>query len=245
MSAAFEPENSPNANLARSKIRSTAHQQTLPTGGDARNFGSFHQVRWSDAAYLRGRGSLFSKLMLYLRIREVKSIIAGLHGGFPRRLLDIGAADGLASEIIASGNDHWEFYGVERSQELIRFSTPRQVTLLQGDARSLPLADHTIGVALFMSSFKHIFRSHEALAETRRILSDQGHVIFVEPSPWFIKLGARLGKFDLSHIPNNWTLRQYENQLRAAGFSVSARRRFACGLYQVVVAQKILHRTEP
>ena len=91
--------------------------------------------------------------------------------------LDVGAGVGLAAELIAHRFDRLYLLDVEEDmlrEALRRLSHLKNVVILRGDARSIPLRDESVDLVYFFDSLHHIEGWEKALAEALRVLRPGG-----------------------------------------------------------------------
>lgn len=113
-----------------------------------------------------------------------------------------------------------KFAGVERSKDLCKVAATSGVVVVQGDGRALPFFSGSSDVVLLSATLKHIRQPKVVLAECRRVLAQNGHLMVLDPTPYGIRLGLRLGHFDRRYLANIWSLRETATTVTAAGFEV-------------------------
>ncbi|HVP39073.1 MAG TPA: class I SAM-dependent methyltransferase [Candidatus Saccharimonadales bacterium] len=129
-------------------------------------------------------------LRLGFRMRS-RMVLRHLRDG--ARVLDVGAADGAMVEELSR---HLRFplaVSVERDPELAA-CIPRGGVCANGLA--LPFPDATFDFAVCCATRKHVRDSGALMREIARVLRPGGTVVVVDPHPWVLRLGRRLGKFD-------------------------------------------------
>ncbi len=167
---------------------------------------------------------------------EVESFLDGRSG---RRALDVGCGNGRHAELLAARTDH--VLGVDISRRLLETADERldSAPLLQADAASLPLADGTADLAVYVAAVHHLPDRETrvtSLAELARVLADGGtalvsawsttHDRFDAPEAgegfdttvdWTLPGGRTVPRFYHIYAPA-----EFERDLRAGGLAVES-----------------------
>jgi SAM-dependent methyltransferase len=100
-----------------------------------------------------------------------------------RRVLDIGAAFGFGTSVLARAPDVTWIAGVERDAAYAWEAGRKYTTVpfLQADATQLPLTDQTIDVVLLLDVLEHLAEPQQCLVEAHRILRKEGTLILSVP----------------------------------------------------------------
>jgi len=123
--------------------------------------------------------------------------LAALAGGRVRagsHILDIGCGAGTATPLLDARFRPRRITGIDIDPELVaegrdRWSAERPgaaLTLTEGSATAIPLADGTVDVVLCHQLLHHMIPQREALAEMRRILRPGGLLLLAESCRCFI-----------------------------------------------------------
>jgi ubiquinone/menaquinone biosynthesis C-methylase UbiE len=139
----------------------------------------------------------------------------------PKAILEIGAADCRLAKYVAGKYPHIAVTAVDHSEKLLNSLPPGRESRVVGSADKLPFEDSQFDFIYMVSTIKHVYRVGDALAEIKRVLVPDGILLIIEPTPLVIKTGAKLGKFDLANMPNLWSVKQTEDNLIKADFSVA------------------------
>lgn len=107
-------------------------------------------------------------------------------------LLDVGAADG--SMLRRLKPQFTRAVGVDPDPEF------HSAEVFCAYAENLPFRDRTFTTVLCSAARKHFSDSRQAMWEMRRVLKPGGRVIVIDPNPWVVRLGMRLGKFDPRYV---------------------------------------------
>jgi SAM-dependent methyltransferase len=143
--------------------------------------------------------------------------------------LDRLGRDGLVLDL-GCGRGYWldrmderlEAVGVEYRYDRAReYDGPRPLTV--GDATRLPLRDGSVALVWCIHVLHHLPDPEMALAEARRVLRPDGHLVLaetVEDHP-LIRVGRRIRPFwDGVPVESRYTGAVFRHHLRDAGFDV-------------------------
>ena len=105
---------------------------------------------------------------------EVESFCAGRHAP---TALDVGCGNGRHAELLADHADR--VVGLDASRTLLAAARDRvpDAALLEGDASSLPIADGSVGLAVYVATLHHLPSRRlrrRSLEELARVLTDDG-----------------------------------------------------------------------
>lgn len=113
---------------------------------------------------------------------EVEDFVASV--GACERGLDVGCGNGRHMPVLANVAEC--VVGLDASQELLREAHERiggeswRSNLVQGDAARVPLADESVGVAVYVATLHHLpdrGRRRQSLNELARVLRDGGRAL--------------------------------------------------------------------
>jgi SAM-dependent methyltransferase len=100
------------------------------------------------------------------------------------RILDVGCCWGYGcAAILARGPADRVVVGVEYDREYLEYGRSRfpLLTLLEGDASTLPIPDESVDAVLFLDVLEHLTSPESAITEARRVLRRDGVVIASVP----------------------------------------------------------------
>ncbi|MFO7925213.1 MAG: class I SAM-dependent methyltransferase [Halobacteriota archaeon] len=105
---------------------------------------------------------------------EVESFCTGRHAAIG---LDIGCGNGRHTELLADHADR--VIGLDASRELLSIARERapHAIFVEGDAASLPIADGTVGIAIYVATLHHLPNQRlrrRSLTELARVLAPDG-----------------------------------------------------------------------
>ena len=148
-----------------------------------------------------------------------------------RRVLDVGCGTGrLAAALVEEA--HAKVWGVDASGEMVavaRETRTAGVGVRQADAESLPFRDGWFD-RVTMSLVLHLVDRPRALAEARRVVSDDGRIAVSTFHPehfatyWALPFFPSIREIDEARFP---TPEQMERELAEAGFPGFASRRLS------------------
>jgi SAM-dependent methyltransferase len=139
-----------------------------------------------------------------------------------RRVLDVGCGTGQLASALAE-QALAKVWGVDASAEMVavaRQAVPAGVGVRQAEAESLPFRDGWFD-RVTMSLVLHLVDRPRALAEARRVVSDDGRIAISTFHPehfsiyWLIPYFPRIQEIDEARFP---TPEQMERELAEAGF---------------------------
>ncbi|MFQ5898513.1 MAG: class I SAM-dependent methyltransferase [Candidatus Methylomirabilia bacterium] len=172
-------------------------------------------------------------------------ILSWLSEGRGRRLLDVGAADGLLSRPLAEHG--WRVTGIERDPALAAAGAAHCERMLVVDLdREAPDLDGPFDVIVYADVLEHLIDPVRALVTVNRTLAPHGHVIISVPNVahLWIRLSLLLGRFeytdrgilDRTHL-RFFTGRSLRRLIADAGLRSVRRTTTPTPLYQVVPAR--------
>lgn len=141
-------------------------------------------------------------------------------------ILDVGAADGLMLGKIKDAYPSAQCTGIELSKELISASTDERITLIQGDANSLPATVGPVDIVVATAVIEHIPEPITILRESHRVLRKHGLIILTSPVPFWEKLATKVGHLKDEQHCNVMNMRELIPLLQEAGYEVVESRKF-------------------
>ncbi|NCS94980.1 MAG: class I SAM-dependent methyltransferase [Leptospira sp.] len=99
-------------------------------------------------------------------------------------IADIGSGPGILTSLISKNFPKAKIKGIDRSQEMIKFSQVSNPSIewILADAKKLPLDDGSISLLQYSFFLYHLPNLDEILIEMDRVLQAKGLVFFVEPN---------------------------------------------------------------
>jgi 2-polyprenyl-3-methyl-5-hydroxy-6-metoxy-1,4-benzoquinol methylase len=171
-------------------------------------------------------------------------MLAWLGAGHGRRLLDVGAADGLLSRHLADAG--WRVTAIEADPVLAEAGRPYCERMVVGDLdRDLPELDTVFDAIVYGDVLEHLVDPLRTVQGLNRWLAPGGRVVISVPNVAHlaIRLSLLMGRFDYfdrgildrTHL-RFFTDRSLRRLLAAAGLVIVRRTATAVPLYQVLPA---------
>jgi ubiquinone/menaquinone biosynthesis C-methylase UbiE len=149
------------------------------------------------------------------------------------KVVEVGCGPGPVARALASWPGVGEVLGVDpspifvaKARELAR-DVPR-LTFIEGDGRALPLEDGSFDAVLFHTTLCHIPEPELALAESARVLRDDGLLVVFDGD--YVTATVARGDFDPLQacveatvdylVHDRWLVRRLPKLVREAGFDV-------------------------
>ncbi len=143
------------------------------------------------------------------------------------RILDVGAADGAMLEHLRRS--------VPFSLAVSMEKDPRLAAVIRGNGvcasgLGLPFSSETFDVVVCSATRKHVRDSLALTKEAVRVLRPGGRLIVVDPHPWLLRLGRRIGKFDPRYLFHLSRAADIAREMTEAGLIVDCARNgpFVC-----------------
>lgn len=139
----------------------------------------------------------------------------------PRRALEIGCAHGGFLERLK--NQGWQVQGVEFSAEAAQRAAERGLDVHVGTLESATLPDDRFEAVFFWMVLEHLHDPGEALREIRRILKQNGRLMFSVPNygSWERRFFGRYWyALDLPRHLQHFTTRSLRRLLEESGFEI-------------------------
>ncbi|NJM46315.1 MAG: methyltransferase domain-containing protein [Alkalinema sp. RU_4_3] len=159
--------------------------------------------------------------------------LLGLRPGQPKRVLDLGCGNGIASyafanrgcAVMAVDPDMSDDVGLMAAERLREKISRGSITIAQATAESLPFADDTFDVIYERQALHHFSDLPKGLTECARVLKPGGR--FLAAREHVVTDGQQLAVFLQEHIlhqlhggENAYTVAHYQESLRNAGLTV-------------------------
>src|SRR3989344_2579274 len=132
----------------------------------------------------------------------------------PKKILDVGCGTG---SLISSLSIQYDVVGCEYSSRALKLCKKRGVDdLVKSDAEKLPFGEENFDVVTVLDVVEHIDHDVEMLAEIRRILKRDGHVVISVPAHMFLWQAH-----DVLHHHKRWyAAAELKYKLRLSGFKI-------------------------
>lgn len=150
--------------------------------------------------------------------RLERACIEHLCGDLKHPLLEIGVGTGRFAEALGVE------YGIDPSSGVLRFAKKRGIKIIKGVGEELPFKDKIFGGIFLIVTLCFLDDPIKVLAESRRVLIDEGSVILgliLKGSPWasFYEEKGRKGNV-FYKIAKFYSFREVETRMEEAGFKI-------------------------
>ncbi len=181
--------------------------------------------------YLESRARQGSGIATYGMARRAERMLSHIRssGCAPKRMLDLGTADGKMLMLMAPSISPALWVGVDSNRELLKAARlPEGWTggPTHTDGRQLPFRTGTFDLVIAAATIKHVRDPGRLFDETRRVLQTGGCFIVSDPTPMAIWFGLRMGHFDARWLENRWSLSGWNRAIEPAGFRCGRAERY-------------------
>ena len=115
-----------------------------------------------------------------------------------KNILSIGCGPAIIERKLRSRG--LDVVGLDKSMEMLLLSD-RQISLVVGDAESLPFKDKSFDCALFLTSIEFIDDPKKSLSETRRVVRRKALFLILNPrSIYFAERTSKKGSYIKKHL---------------------------------------------
>ena len=139
-------------------------------------------------------------------------------------MIDFGCADALM--LRASARALGDRYGSGIGLDVFRAGAPADVDAMRFVAVDLfktfpyPVESASTDIAIVSAFMKHHPDNRRFLEEVARVLRPGGFAVLLDPRPFVVKVGMRIGKFSRHYNPSQWSPVGVQALLRDAGIAL-------------------------
>jgi 2-polyprenyl-3-methyl-5-hydroxy-6-metoxy-1,4-benzoquinol methylase len=182
------------------------------------------------------------------RFEQVQNIADPVKG----KILDIGSADGVFTNVIAKKTGAAEIVGIDVLESSVKWANKHwkgqkgtKMKFEVGDAHKLSYKANTFDAVFALEVLEHVHKPQLVLKEIKRILKKNGYAVFLVPSDstlfniiWFL-----VRKFWWAKIWDDSHIQTYRNNAltricKKAGFKIEVDRKFWLGMLHLIKVRK-------
>ena len=141
-------------------------------------------------------------------------------------LLDIGTADGLMLDKLCQELNIKMPVGLDFSAELLKTNPHYASHFIQADACELPFDDGVFDVVVATALIEHVSEPERMVAESRRILKNEGICIFTTPDPFFEHIATKIGHLKEEQHQKTFKLSELRSLFELQGFKIIKAEKF-------------------
>jgi len=182
-----------------------------------------------DIEYAKKRETKKSlKYRLWRRTYEVLAAIENFASKPPKKIIDLGAADGRMLDLIHRQYPQACCVGVEYNQDLVNFGKTKfpDLKLIQGDMQSLDFPDDSFDVAIATAVIEHVPDPAKAMREAKRVLNGGGIIVLTAPDPFWEHIATTVGHLKDDQHNEVMNLAQLSDLARKSDFTVLKTQKF-------------------
>lgn len=190
----------------------------------------------------------FQKYWHKRRFNEVGKLIDPVAG----KVLDVGSADGVFSNVILTKSKARQLIGVEVLKKSVEWANNhwknnRKMKFILGDAHKLDFESNSFDAVFCLEVLEHVKDPFRVLKEFKRVLKKGGYGVFLVPSD--NDLFKTVWYLWLHFYPRGWVWRDthiqtYKNNFlpklcTKAGFELEVDKKFLLGMLHAVKVRKV------
>ncbi len=202
-----------------------------------------------DWYYTSIRTNLGQKFWHNFRFREVKKIIDPVENG---KILDIGCADGVFTNIILKKSHAKEIIGIDILEASIKWAKKhwhknKKLKFQVGDAHQLNFPSNTFDAVFMLEALEHVENPQKVFEEIKRVLKKNGYAVLLVPTDsilfriiWFFWTKFWKGKiWNDCHIQSFSKTNRLATSLKKIGFEIKDDKNFLFGMLNLVKVYKV------
>ena len=180
------------------------------------------------------------------RFREVGKLIEP-NGG---KILDIGCADGVFTKVILDKSRADKVIGIDVLERSIAWATKhwkheKHLEFEVVDAHKLPFKNKEFDAVFALEVLEHVFEPVKVLGEVKRVLKNNGYIIFLVPAETFLFkfIWYFWTKYTKSRIWKETHIHAYSGNfmvklVRVLGFKIEVDKKIIFGTLHLIKARK-------
>lgn len=199
---------------------------------------------WYHASIKR---NLLQRIWHYSRFYEVRKVIEPTKG----KILDIGSADGVFTNIILKKSNAFSIIGIDCLQSSVDWANKhwkrtKKLKFEVGDAHKLSFPSNTFDAVFALEVMEHVFKPEKVFVEMKRVLKKGGYIVILVPSDnklflaiwWFVKKFWWARIWEDTHV-QSFTGSKLPKAIKKAGFKIEIDKAFWLGMLHLVKARKV------
>ena len=150
-----------------------------------------------------------------------------LSNGAAATILELGCGQGSGARIVCDSFKPEKYVGIDLDPRMVQRAQKRagalpNATFLEGDAANLEFPDASFDLVIEFGVIHHVPNWRDALAETHRILEDDGEFLFEDlcVETWERGIGIPLKKISDHPYDEMFRKQEFVDELESLGFEV-------------------------
>ena len=206
-----------------------------------------HQNVPPDWYFASMRRNVFQRYWHERRFSAVREIADPVKG----KILDIGSADGVFSEVIQRSTSAGEVIGIDVLKSSVNWANKhwkknKKLKFRVGDAHDLKFKAGTVDAFFALEVLEHVFDPLKVFKEVKRVLKKGGYAIFLVPSDnllftiiwWFVTTFWWARIWQDCHVQSFSQKNKLSETVAKAGLKIEVDKTFLLGMLNIVKARK-------
>ncbi|MEK7497533.1 MAG: methyltransferase domain-containing protein [Patescibacteria group bacterium] len=206
-----------------------------------------HQNVPPDWYFASMRRNVFQRYWHERRFSAVREIADPVKG----KILDIGSADGVFSEVIQRSTSAGEVIGIDVLKSSVNWANKhwkknKKLKFRVGDAHDLKFKAGTFDAVFALEVLEHVFDPLKVFKEVKRVLKKGGYAIFLVPSDnllftiiwWFVTTFWWARIWQDCHVQSFSQKNKLSETVAKAGLKIEVDKTFLLGMLNIVKARK-------
>jgi len=171
------------------------------------------------------------KALTYRLRRRADEVIRSMrkyHTGEPKKLLDLGPAEGKSLSYVQDAFPSIHMTGLEFSPELIDACDDERLTMVEGDAMNPQFPDASFDVISATALIEHVESPINMLKTMHALLRPGGIIVITTPDPFFERIAGAIGHLDDEAHQETMTCKTLRQYLKDSGFEPVEVGKFMC-----------------
>ncbi len=180
------------------------------------------------------------------RFSAVRKTVEPVNG----KILDIGSADGMFTNVISEESGASEVVGIDVLAQSVKWANKhwkgKPMKFMVADAHKLNFPANYFDAIFALEVLEHVYKPDQVLREIKRVLKKGGYAIFLVPSDskLFLTIWFLVKKFWWAKIWQDTHVQSYKNNSlpklsKKLGFKIEVDKKFWLGMLHLVKVRKI------